>query len=847
MNTVSSSSSSSTTIYSYSSNGLSGLFSGLDTETMVKKMLSGTQTKIDKQNQQKQVLTWKQEMYRTAIKDINTFKSKYFDSAYDSTLQTNLCSSDFFNTKASSVSSGSAVTVKSTDPSADVGTMSFNVQQLATAATLDADVQMSSSQSITGSKVDFEKLAEALDAGDISFDISLDGVTKQLTLSKSDGITEDNFESILQDKTEAIFGGYVTASVNNNQVTFAVGDKYQNEAGHELVITGAGVSNIGITPGASSRLSGLTKLGDLMNASGTSISGGSYSFSINGQTFTFSATDTVSTMISKINSSNAGVHLSYSSATDKFSLEATSTGEQYGIKIQQNTGNLLGVLFGEKVENGAAVSGNELNTTTLDAKLADDYTTSKATLSMNVNGTNYTFSYAPSDAFSRDDLEMSLNSWLKDTFGTQSDGSTNNISYDISTGKFTTAADYSLSFTKTGVAATDSSASSNLAVAMGLAENGASNAVTGETKLDAVAGLSGITFLDKDGNVLDHSTAKLSDIAQVKDGDKTYATSFNSTSGSLVLTPGESDNATISFTDPGVKAYFGETYTTGTGTSSGTVAGKDLLISINGTQTSRSSNTFAVDGLTITAKALSGDTDTTVDTTLDTDTVVSAIKSFVSDYNSLVSELYSKITEDYTYKDYAPLTDAQKDEMSESQITAWEEKAKTGLLRNDSTISSFLQSMETSFYTTVKDAGIAAYSIGIETISTDLTGKLTLDESALTSALATNPEAVAKLFTDSTSGLSTMLSKAIDKAAKLSAASPGTLVQIAGADGWTANAKTNDIYKELQSINDKLDELKDKYDDEKERYWNKFNSMETAIANYQSQSAMLTSSFSSSS
>lgn len=842
MNTVSSSSDSSTKTYSYSSNGLSGLFSGLDTESMVKKMLSGTQTKIDKQNQQKQILTWKQEMYRTAIKDINTFKSKYFDSAFDSTLKTNLCSSDFFNAKVSTVSSGSAVTVKNTDPSADVGTMSFNVQQLAKAARLDSDVQMSSGQSITGSKVDFEKLAKALEGGDISFDISLDGVTKQLTLSKSDGITKDNFESVLKDKTEAIFGGYVTASVSNDQVTFAVGDKYQNEAGHELVITGADVSTIGITPGSSSRLSGFTKLGDLMN-----ISGGAYSFSINGQSFTFLSTDTVSTMIGKINSSNAGVRLSYSSATDKFSLETTSTGEQYGIEIQQSTGNLMSVLFGAKVANGASVSGNKLNTTTLDAKLDKNYTTSKASLSMNVNGTNYTFSYEPKDAFSRDDLQSSLNSWLKDTFGTQSDGSTNNISYDISTGKFTTAADYNLSFTKTGVAATDSSASSNLAVAMGLAENGASNAVTGDTKISDAAGLSEMTLLDKDGNVLDHSTAKLSDIAQIKDGDKTYATSFNSTSGSLVLTPGESDNATISFTDPGVKAYFGETYTPGTGVSSGTVAGKDLLISINGTQTSRSSNTFAIDGLTITAKALSGDTDTTVDTTLDTNTVVSSIKSFVSDYNTLISGLYGKITEDYTYKDYAPLTDAQKAEMSESQITAWEAKSKTGLLRNDSTISSFLQSMETSFYTTVKDAGIAAYSIGIETISTDLSGKLTLDESALTNALATNPEAVAKLFTDSTSGLATMLSQTIDRTAKLSAASPGTLVQIAGADGWTTNAKTNDIYRELQSINDKLDELKDKYDNEKERYWNKFNSMEAAIANYQSQSAMLTSSFSSSS
>jgi flagellar capping protein FliD len=183
--------------------------------------------------------------------------------------------------------------------------------------------------------------------------------------------------------------------------------------------------------------------------------------------------------------------------------------------------------------------------------------------------------------------------------------------------------------------------------------------------------------------------------------------------------------------------------------------------------------------------------------------------------------------------------------MSESAITAWEKKAQTGLLRSDSTISSFLQQMTESFYTTVDKAGIAAYSVGIESTQNDLTGKLTFDESLFRTALASDPDAVSSLFTDSTSGLSTMLAKAMDGAAKLSSASPGSLVQLAGADGWTANAKNNDIYIELQTINDKLDDLQDKYDDEKERYWTKFNSMETAITKYQSQSAQITSSFSS--
>ena len=63
----------------YSSAGFSGMASGIDTESLVKSMLSGIQSKIDKQNQQKQQLLWKQDMYRDVITKINNFKNKYFD------------------------------------------------------------------------------------------------------------------------------------------------------------------------------------------------------------------------------------------------------------------------------------------------------------------------------------------------------------------------------------------------------------------------------------------------------------------------------------------------------------------------------------------------------------------------------------------------------------------------------------------------------------------------------------------------------------------------------------------------------------------------------------------------
>jgi len=309
-----------------------------------------------------------------------------------------------------------------------------------------------------------------------------------------------------------------------------------------------------------------------------------------------------------------------------------------------------------------------------------------------------------------------------------------------------------------------------------------------------------------------------------------------------------SGSGSVDLSSTSLANYFGDSVTFGTGevSSSAVTAGSDLKITINGVETSRSSNTFTVDGLTVTATTVSSE-ETVVSTERDDDKIVDAIKAFVSDYNEMVESLYSTITEDDEYRDYAPLTEAQEDEMSETEIENWTEKAKTGLLRNDTNISTFLQKMRTAFYTKVESAGIAAYSIGIETTEDDYSGKLTLDETALRNAIASDPDAVCKLFTDSENGLGTKLSSICDSTAKLSVANPGTLVQIAGASGWTANATTNDMYYQLERINDKLEELEDKYEDERERYWDKFTTMETVISQYNSQSSLITSNFSTSS
>ena len=96
-----------------SNKGFSGLASGVDTESMVEQLLSGTQQKIDKQNALKQQLEWKQEIYRDIISQINSFQTKFFSYSSSS----NLMSETFFNAM-SAVTSSSAFKATATSGAA---------------------------------------------------------------------------------------------------------------------------------------------------------------------------------------------------------------------------------------------------------------------------------------------------------------------------------------------------------------------------------------------------------------------------------------------------------------------------------------------------------------------------------------------------------------------------------------------------------------------------------------------------------------------------------------------------------------------------------------------------------
>jgi flagellar hook-associated protein 2 len=173
--------------------------------------------------------------------------------------------------------------------------------------------------------------------------------------------------------------------------------------------------------------------------------------------------------------------------------------------------------------------------------------------------------------------------------------------------------------------------------------------------------------------------------------------------------------------------------------------GTDGHIKVDGVTYDTTDNKATVGGITYTAITKT-ESPTTVTVSQDVDAIVDKVKSFVADYNKLLSGLYEKYDEK-PETGYAPLTQSQKDAMKEDQITKWEEKAQKGLLYHDKTLGNIISEMRDSISTPIENLESkynSAYAIGIST--TGIKGQLTLNEDKLRAALADDSDAVYNVF-----------------------------------------------------------------------------------------------------
>jgi len=285
------------------------------------------------------------------------------------------------------------------------------------------------------------------------------------------------------------------------------------------------------------------------------------------------------------------------------------------------------------------------------------------------------------------------------------------------------------------------------------------------------------------------------------------------------------------------------------------VMGQDAIIMLNGVDYSSATNSVSVNGLTITAQTESeytevtdalGNvvkkyTETSVNTQDDVDGIYDMIKSFFKEYNDVIKEMDTRYNADRA-KGYEPLTDDEKDAMSDDEVEKWETKIKDSLLRGDSDLSAAISALKNNMNSSfvINGQKISLSTFGIETLSYfsaadnehgiyhidgDSDDEATsTNADKLKSLISTDPELVMNFFTQLANGLYQSLDKLMSR---------------------TDNRSKYSIYddkalkSEYEAYDDKIEEQEDYISDLEDRYYDQFTAMEKAMAEVeQKQSAL---------
>lgn len=814
------SSGSSSSIYgSRNSNIISGLASGMDTEAMIEGMVQGYQQKITQLGQDRTMLQWQQSAYQSISDKLVEFSRKYM--SYNSPA-TNLFSASFFNNAILTSANGTYADLVSATGKSSSTIVLNAVAQLAEAARYTHDASGLDTSLGKGEPV---KLGEKQPLSTMSGSLTLEYGNKKVTLdfgelelfNKADGTLDTaKFQTALQDK------------LKEQKITTSSGDQVSADTLIDVKVDSNGTVTLSDKKGAGNNVHFSGATGDLKNlvtsadAEGTSsftlsttekvvkedatkaeyLSGKSFTVTLNGQTKTFT--------LGEIDPSKGNLH------------------EQ----VKQNLQEGLDKAFGK----------------------------GKITVDMDTTGPgerSFSFSVSNGDTFR-------ITSPVGEVLGLGENGVT---SY-VDTGK-------------------------TLGDLLGRTSDGAGlNGLTGGELARAIGDVTEIkdkdgkvtSRVDSEGNTVDEQGFRLD-----KDGKRFQE--YELTVNGVSIGKYNKDTAleTVlndinSNTEAGVSVSFSKTTNQFVFTAKETGAGGRVEIggelgerlfgkvnvtdkdhytagqdakftaTINGQKMefSRSSNTFDLDGMSITLNGTfevkDGETPVTFSSKTDTDKIIDVVKTMVEDYNAIVSEVKKAYSDMPLEKSdgsrYKPLTDEDKADMTESEIKAYEEKAKTGILFMDRDLSSLYSALRSAVAPGGSD-GSFLRSIGIKTSYEDGLTTLSLDENALREALEQNPDQVKDAFTKSkengaaSDGLMASIQKVTDRYAATTGATKGILIEKAGSKYSSSAALNNTLLEQMKDIDKQVDKWQAKMSDKVDYYTNKFTQLEMLIAQMNSQSSSL--------
>ncbi|MCI8569873.1 MAG: flagellar filament capping protein FliD [Lachnospiraceae bacterium] len=270
--------------------------------------------------------------------------------------------------------------------------------------------------------------------------------------------------------------------------------------------------------------------------------------------------------------------------------------------------------------------------------------------------------------------------------------------------------------------------------------------------------------------------------------------------------------------------------------------GEDAVIELNGAEFTSSNNVFQINGLTITALEET-DEAVTITTSEDTDGIYDMIKGFIKEYSALINEM-DKLYNADSAKDYEPLTDEEKDAMSEKEIEKWEQKIKDSVLRRDSTLSTVSSALKEIMMGGIEVNGKTMHlsDFGIETlgywnaadneknayhINGDEDDEFTKNnEDKLRAAIANDPDSVVAFFT----GLSKSLWGKVNT----------LMTKTDYSSSFTVYEDVR-MKEEYDAYSEKIKKQEDKITALEDRWYKKFSAMETALAKMQSNQSAVTS------
>lgn len=288
------------------------------------------------------------------------------------------------------------------------------------------------------------------------------------------------------------------------------------------------------------------------------------------------------------------------------------------------------------------------------------------------------------------------------------------------------------------------------------------------------------------------------------------------------------------------------------------IDGRNAVISLNGVKYTNTTNDFAINGLNVSVtgvtdnvtdpenvdlSTLDDSTAITITTTTDSQGIYDKVKDFLTEYNNIINEI-TKLYNADSAGSYEPLTDDEKDKMSDTEIEKWETKIKDSLLRRDTSLGTILNSMVTAMSSpiTIDGKDYSLSSFGIQTLGYLNAAKneqnayhidgdeddenTSGNKDKLMDAITKNPDTVIDFMKQ----LSTNLYKAMDQ--QMQSSSLRSRYKI---------YNDKELDKEYSNLAKTIKQWESKVSDKEDYYYKKFSNMETALSKLQSQTSSLSS------